>query len=110
MRWLKCEKCEKFVNADAVIDKSGSIYCSFECALSANGVEIIKQPVQRCCTCGSDGAEKYFKRNGALFCDVCAVKIILEKLKDNPDCDISNQTITQALKTLGFEEGKEDEK
>lgn len=109
VRWVKCEKCGEFVGNDAVVDKSGSLYCSFECALSANGVEIIKKPVQRCCLCGS--FETYFKKNEVgFFCDKCVGKIIIEKLKADPNHEIANQTIAQALKTLGFEEVKEDEK
>lgn len=110
VRWAKCKECGKFVNVDAVIDKSGSLYCSFECALMANGVEIIKKPIQKCCICGADDSKKYFKKNEALYCSGCAGKIILKKLEDDPDHEIANQTIAQALKTLGFEEIEEDEK
>lgn len=110
VRWVKCENCGKFTGNDAVVDKSGSLYCCFECALSANGVEVIKKPVKRCCICGLDGDEKYFKKNEALFCGGCVGRIIIKNLKNDPNGDFSNQTIVQALKTLGFEEVKEDEK
>ena len=64
----------------------------------------------RCCICGLDSAEKYFKKNEALFCGRCVGGILIKNLKDDPNCEISNQTMAQALKTLGFDEVVEDEK
>ena len=44
------------------------------------------------------------------FVGGCVGRIIIKNFKDDPDNEIANQTMAQALKTLGFEEVVEDEK